>query len=138
MFPPRVVLAAVDFSDGSRQALTVAALLAERSGAHLHVVHAVDPLLEAAAHSRGVDLCGEASADLGALTAALNGDHTPVTEHVTAGHAVDVICEIARRESADVIVVGATGASGPARVVFGSTAEGVVRKAGASVLVVRP
>ena len=138
MFPPRVVLVAVDFSDGSRHALAVAGQLARQHGAALHVVHAPDPLLDAAGRSRGMDLPGEAAEDLTAFTASVLTDGREITEHVVAGNAVDVVRDVAEREAADLIVVGATGVTGPARVVFGSTAEGVVRKAGRSVLVVRP
>lgn len=138
MFPPRLILVAVDFSEGSRAALAVAARLARQWSAPLHVVHAQDPLLDSAARTRGMDLPEEAGNELSAFTAAaLDGSDLAVTEHVLVGRAADVIRDTAEREGADLIVVGATGMTGPERVVFGSTAEGVVRKAAASVLVVR-
>jgi len=138
MFPPRTIVAAVDFSDLSRAALNDAARLASQSGAALHVVHALDPLLETAARSRGVNLTDESSEQLSTFCAsALDGDDRPVLQHVMVGSPVDVICALAKREAADVIVVGATGITGAERVIFGSTAEGVVRRAHTSVFVVR-
>ena len=64
MFPPRVVLAAVDFSEPSRVALVCAARLARQCGAELHVLHAEDPLLAEAARAGGVDLAGETRDEL--------------------------------------------------------------------------
>ena len=55
MFPPRAILASVDFSEPSRVALTCAARLAKQCRAHLHVLHAEDPLLASAAMDRLLD-----------------------------------------------------------------------------------
>ena len=129
MFPPRVVLAAVDFSESSRVALTFAARLAKHSDAQLHVLHAEDPMLASAARSTGVDLAAETRSELGAFmqSAFPAGDWAP-QHHVVAGAAVDVIRETAERESADLIVVGARGMSGVERMFFGSTTEGILRQ----------
>lgn len=137
MFPPKVVLAAVDFSDPSRIALACAARLAKHCRAQLHVLHVEDPLLAAAAQSSGVDLARETREELGRFmqSASPAGEWAPA-HHVIAGSSVDVICHIAERESADVIVIGARGMSGIEKAVFGSTTEGVLRKADTSVLVV--
>jgi nucleotide-binding universal stress UspA family protein len=137
MFPPRAVLAAVDFSEPSRVALSFAARLARQSSAPLHVLHAEDPMLAGAAHATGIDLAGETRDELARFVqgAASPGGPPPIT-HVVAGPAVDVIRDIAAREGADVIVVGMRGMSGAERTIFGSTTEGVLRKADTSVLVV--
>jgi len=110
----------------------------ERQGdAHLHVLHAEDPMLASAARSTGVDLAAETRSELGAFmqSAFPAGDWAP-QHHVIAGVAVDVIRDTAERESADLIVVGARGMSGVERMFFGSTTEGVLRQADTSVLVV--
>jgi nucleotide-binding universal stress UspA family protein len=137
MFPLRTILAAVDFSEPSRLALTCAARLAKQAHAQLHVLHVLDPLLAAAAHSAGIDLTRETRAELGAfaLRAVPAGDWAP-GHHVVTGAAVDAICNIAGRESADLVVVGARGMSGFRLPLFGSTTEGVLRRAETSVLVV--
>jgi len=137
MFPPRVVLAAVDFSEPSRVALVYAARLAKQCGAELHVLHAMDPFLTAAAREAGVDLAGETRDELTSFMqrATPAGDWAPI-HHVVTGSAVDVICDIAERERADVIVIGMRGMSGAERAMFGSTTEGVLRRADRSVLVV--
>lgn len=137
MFPPRTVLAAVDFSESSRTALSFAARLAKHAAARLHVVHAQDPLLAGAARAAGVDIDVETRAELTTFmqSAAPAGDWSPFQE-VVDGSAVAVLCDVADRENADVIVVGAHGMSGVGRVLFGSTTEGVLRTADHSVLVV--
>lgn len=137
MFPPKRVLAAVDFSEPSRVALRCAARLAKQCRADLHVLHAEDPMLAAAARESGIDLAGETRDELAGFmqSAAPAGEWTPV-HHIVSGQAVEVIGDIAQRERADVIVIGMHGMSGAERTVFGSTTEGVLRKADTSVLVV--
>jgi nucleotide-binding universal stress UspA family protein len=135
MVPPRVVLAATDFSDSSRVALACAARLAAQCRAALHVLHAEDPLLDDAARAAGIDLPRETRAELqDFVTSTLGPSHA--TRHVVTGPAVEVIRDIAARERADIVVIAAHGMSGAERAIFGSTAEGVLRKADVSVLVV--
>src|SRR5688572_419693 len=55
---------------------------------------------------------------------------------LVVGRAIDLSCETAQRESADVIVLGTHGMSGVERLFFGSTTEAVLRQADTSVLVV--
>ena len=69
MMPARSILAAVDFSAPSRVALEFAARLANQYGATLHVLHAQDPLLAAAAQSEGIDLVRESRDELARFTA---------------------------------------------------------------------
>jgi nucleotide-binding universal stress UspA family protein len=137
MIPPKVVLAAVDFSESSRRALTFAARLARHADARLHVVHAQDPLLAHAARAAGVDIDAETRAELSTfmLSAPPAGDWSPFQE-VVDGPAVSVLADVADRENADVIVVGAHGMSGIGRLMFGSTTEGMLREADHSVFVI--
>jgi nucleotide-binding universal stress UspA family protein len=139
MMPPRTVLAAVDFSEGSRAALTLAARTAVQCGAALHVLYAADPLLSAAARHHGSDLGAESLEELRRFTA----DTWPTATcnprlHVITGNAPDVVLDIAARENADLVVVGSRGMSGAERLLFGSTTEYVLRRADVSVLVVPP
>jgi nucleotide-binding universal stress UspA family protein len=137
MIPPKVVLAAVDFSESARRALTFAARLARHAGARLHVVHAQDPLLANAARAAGVDIDAETRAELSVFMqrAYPAGDWSPFQE-VADGPAVTVVCDTAERVNADVIVVGAHGMSGIGRLMFGSTTEGMLREADHSVFVI--
>jgi nucleotide-binding universal stress UspA family protein len=139
VIPPRSVLAAVDFSEPSRTALALAARLAVHCEAELHVIHAVDPLLAAAARTQGVDLAAETREE---LTAFLRQSSLPpglaVLERIVIGPAASVICDAAVRDNIDVVVVGARGMSGGERLMFGSAAEGVLRRTQKTVLVVPP
>jgi nucleotide-binding universal stress UspA family protein len=136
MIPPRTVLAAVDFSDTSRAALTLAARLARQTRAALHVVHAAHPLLAAAASHEGIDLDREIRDELQLFL-----HETPPAErcapglHVSAGAAVDTVLRTAHAVGADLIVLGSRGMTGAERLVFGSTTEGVLREAAIDVLV---
>jgi nucleotide-binding universal stress UspA family protein len=136
MIPPRAILVAVNFSATSRMALVLAARLALLCAAELHVLHAEDPLLSAAADRAGIDLVREKHEELDrfiadAWPAAQSSPHS----HVVAGPAVDVILDVAHRHGADLVVVGARGTSGAERMVFGSTTDELVRRADVSVLV---
>lgn len=136
MIPPRSILAAVDFSDASRTALALAARFARQCGAALHVLHAEDPLLSAAAHHAGIDLGRETDEELQRfITTAWPAAECSPQRHAVTGGAVDVVLDTARRVRAQVVVVGSRGMSGAERLVFGSTTEGVLRRAAVSVLV---
>jgi nucleotide-binding universal stress UspA family protein len=139
MIPPRLVVAAIDFSDTSRGALAMAARLAADARAALHVLHAQDPLLATAAQVRGFDLHADTIAELDRFVADTLGPSAgpdrPSAIHVVTGPAGDVICDIALRERADLVVIGARGMGAAEQVLFGSTTESVLRKADVSVLV---
>lgn len=137
MIPPRRILAAVDFSDASRAALSLAVRLACQCRAELHVLHAEDPLLAAAARAQGMELDRETREQLAEFSrhAQLPGTDLPA-QHVISGDAWTVICATANRVSADVIVMGVRGMSGAERFMFGSVTERVLRRADVSVLVV--
>jgi nucleotide-binding universal stress UspA family protein len=134
---PNRILAAVDFSDRSRIALGFAARLACQFDAELHVMHAQDPLLSAAAESRGLNLASDTENELRAFV----GDTWPCQQcrlhfDVIVGSAAISIAHAAEREGPDVIVMAAHGMSGAQHVLLGSTTEGVLRRSNVSVLVI--
>lgn len=137
MIPPRVVLVAVDFSDPSRTAFLFARRFARQMGAALNVLHVQDPLLAEGARHAGFDLTADTKAELGRFVAV-----PPLPEpqfaphlHVTTGPAVEMVMDTARKLAADVVIVGSHGMSGAERIFFGSTTEGLLRRASLSVLV---
>ena len=137
MIPAKRILVGVDFSEPSRTALAFAARLALHGSGKLDVLHVQDPLLMAAARNAGIDLRTETSEELRRFI-----HDTPPAEachlenFVLCGTPGKVLCDIAAREQADLLVVGAHGMSGPARWLFGSNTERVLRHAEMSVLVV--
>ena len=134
MIPPRVLLAPVDFSEPSRTALEFAVKLAHQTGAALHAA------LGTAVGRRGTPRRIRPRAGYRReartlrcrrLTLSGAAPHT----HVVTGPAVDAIVQTAQQVGADLIVVGSHGISGAERLVFGSTTEGVLRRAHTPVLV---
>jgi nucleotide-binding universal stress UspA family protein len=136
MLPPKVILATTDFSDASRLGLVAALGVARGTGATLHVLNVEEPLLAAAARHAGLDSHDQAVNELKALVQGLDaGDLSPQI-HVATGNPVSVILDTATTIGADMIVIGSHGRSGISRVMFGSTAEGVLREARIPVLVI--
>jgi len=137
----RSILCPVDFSDASRQALRWAIAIAGEWNSHLTVLTAVDPLLAEAARARfALDLV---KADVepalrqfvGAATDVRADDANPELV-VQIGKAASVVLNAADRLHPDLIVIGTHGLSGLKKLVLGSTAEGVLRKATVPVLAV--
>lgn len=133
---PRTILAVVNFSDAPHAALLLAAWLARRAGAEAHVLFVEHPLLDAAASRDGIDLAASSRADLRRLI----WYEWPVPEcspqlHVDAGSEVNVVLDVARRQGADLIVIGDRSISRVERLVFGSTTERLLRRSDVSVLV---
>jgi nucleotide-binding universal stress UspA family protein len=137
MLPPKTILTTTDFSDASRPGLLAAAQLAAATGAALHVVHAEEPLLTAAAQHSNVDITTPTREELQKFVAAALPARAPSPQlHVRSGSAVDAILAAAAALGADMIVIASHGRTGVRRAVFGSVAEGVLRAAAAPVLVI--
>ena len=116
--------------------LVLAARLARHCGAQLHVLYVEDPLLDTAARRAGIDLVTRRQQELqqfvaDAWPAALCSPQT----HVVAGAAVDAILDVAHRHRADLIVVDSGRMSTAEKLLFGSTTEGLLRRADVSLLV---
>ena len=139
------VLAPVDFSACSRAALEHAVHFARQMGATLDVLHVSEPVGYADSHllaiapeaaggalePRREDVRREIEAFVGALRGGV--------EHVLVESGIpgDVIAAVASDGRYDVIVMGTHGRSGLARLVMGSVAEAVMRKARVPVLTLR-
>lgn len=138
----RRILAPVDFSPPSREALRYAVEFAGAFDADLTVFHAVlslPPPRRLAAFARGleVEALKQAREDLAALVQAEVRGAIPVSTKIAAGVPRDAIVRVAGRLKADLIIVATHGKKGLERWVMGSTAELVVRHAPCPVLVVR-
>ena len=131
------ILAAVDFSERSRTALEFAARTACQFDAELHVMHAQDPLLSAAAESRGINLVTDTENELrGFVADTWPAPHCRLHFDVIVGPPATTVAQAAERERADLIVMAAHGMSATQRLLVGSTTEGVLRRSMVSVLVV--
>ena len=121
----REILFATDFSDASANAARLAVQTARRLGSRLHVLHVVPPVTDPAPSRR----------ELADLAKALERDVQLLPE-LRSGSAPREIVGYAARNAIDMIVIGAHGRTGLSRVLLGSVAEAVMRRAPCPVLVV--
>ncbi len=141
-----VVLVGTDFSKEAENALDVARDLVLRApGAELHVVHVVALVTGAVGISGlGPNLATEltegldrARAQLQAVCRAGDALVSRTTGHLRSGDAAIELCKLAESIHADLIIVGTHGLTGLERLLLGSVAETVTRKAPCSVLTTR-
>ena len=137
MFKPQHILHPTDFSDHSRAAFDVACSIARDSGADLLVVHVVPPpvSIDEVADSRRDGYRDRLRDELHALRPA---DPKPGVGHLLLdGDPAEVIVETAAAQGADLVVLGTHGRTGVGRLLMGSVAEQVLRKATRPVLTVK-
>ncbi|MGZ4961282.1 MAG: universal stress protein [Limisphaerales bacterium] len=142
-FKLQKILVPVDFSECSKKALVYALAMAKQFGAALTVLHVVPPYYAADPYglTQYERIEGELRAvgekKLKTLVHEYVPDEVEANVVVTNGRAATEIVEIARTQEADLIVISTHGYTGLKHVVFGSTAEHVVRHATCPVLTVR-
>jgi nucleotide-binding universal stress UspA family protein len=139
MLPIRTILHPTDFSERSRHAFRLACSLARDYGAHLVVLHVVPTPL--AVYMEGVvaEPVSNYQEELQAQLCTLKPEFPEVVpEYRTVeGDAIHEILRYAMEHPCDLIVLGTHGRTGLSRLLMGSVAEGVVRKAGCPVLTVK-
>jgi len=143
-----VVLAAIARSSNDREVVRVGANFARSiPGGELHLVQVVEDLpppisLVPAPPGLGVttaEIVGAARKHLdGIASEARRQFEGRIVEHVAAGSAWKQILQVAINLQADILLVGTHGRTGVRRMVLGSVAEAVVRRASCPVIVVRP
>ena len=138
------ILVPVDFSACSRAALGYATQLAAQTQAQVDVLYVHEPsrfIPDSLAVLFGGGMRG-AGEPRGDAKAALEGFLGPMRSavhevRVESGLAGDVIASVAQEGRFDLIVMGTHGLSGLSRLVLGSVAESVMRKAQVPVLTLR-
>lgn len=137
------ILIARDYSSVSDRALAYGLDLAARTGAALHLLHAEvlhvleDQEEEGATPTDGVDRLREELRDAEGLSAEAL-DSVSVVGAVRRDVApAPAILQYASEEDVDLIALGTHGRRGPSRILLGSVAEEVVRRADQPVLTVR-
>ncbi len=137
------ICCAVDFSQPSRIAVEGAADLARRFHAELTLVHAVSPPAPAASDvlvsSGGMaELAAEEEGHAleGWRAEAEQRAGSPVHASLVSGDPATAIVSYARDRHCDLLVIGTHGRGGIRRVMLGSVAERVVRRAECPVLVI--
>jgi nucleotide-binding universal stress UspA family protein len=140
------VLFATDFSESSRVALEYASRFASRAGARMYIVH-VDSLLDIKLPTFPPELAGSTyDAPWGherheirqRLTTVVPTVANVAYEHCyLTGSPVAQILKLAERERIDLIVMGSHGRTGLSKLLMGSVAEGVMRRAKCPVLILK-
>ncbi len=138
MFLIRKILFPTDFSEHSQAAFEVACALARDYRAELLVVHVHRPPQVFAPD--GIALAvPEEPLDLRAKLAQVRpaDSQVKVEHHLAEGDPTTEILNIAQSRGSDLIVMGTHGSTGLSRLLMGSVAESVLRKAPCPVLTVR-
>jgi len=140
----RRILHATDFSIASGRAFAEALELARRERARLLVVHVLvppSPFVAGEQPSSWLDLQARARRDaerrLAAAVAAAERAGVGVEGKLVEGAPAETIARVARRDRADLIVIGTHGRSGLGRLFMGSVAARVLALALCPVLTVR-
>jgi universal stress protein A len=137
--PQPTILFATDFSHSSDAALPQAAALALQKGARLLIVHVEEPPL---AYGGGELYYGCPEPDTTRIRTMLEAvkpsdPEVAYEQRLAMGDPAAEICRIAADEGAEMIVIGTHGRSGLFRLLMGSVAEAILRRAPCPVLVYR-
>jgi nucleotide-binding universal stress UspA family protein len=135
----KTILFPTDFSTASDAALVHAESLARQMNARLLIVHVEEPPL---AYGGGELYYGlpEPSSEriLKMLEDVKPSDPSvPYTHRLTMGDPAGEVVRIAEDENAEMIIIGTHGRTGMTRLLMGSVAEAIVRRAPCPVLVYR-
>lgn len=139
------ILFPIDFSEGSKNALEYAVSLSKEYNAKLYLLHVVHDISMTAGwqvpHIRIDELYRDMEEGARKEMEKFCRDELSGCENieqiVVRGIPDEEILKMARDKKIDVIVIGTHGRTGIDRLLFGSTAEKVVRKAPCPVLSVR-
>jgi nucleotide-binding universal stress UspA family protein len=144
------ILAPIDFSVHSMEAMRGAMELAKDTGAEVHLVHVIAPhhsyipllLVNNAEQSRELAreaaMIEQAEEELARIKKADFGDSKKVFTFAVVGPPVQKLCEYAKEQAIDLILMSTHGRTGGEFTLIGSVAEKIVRNAPCSVLVFRP
>jgi nucleotide-binding universal stress UspA family protein len=145
----RSILLPTDFSECARHAVPVAAEFARLLGARVVCLHVVEPVVQPAvgwtplaeplpSAELGGQLEETAARDLPAFSRSEEFEGLEVEDVIARGDPAAEIVRAAEEHGAGLIVISSHGRTGLGRILFGSTAESVVRHARCPVLVVKP
>lgn len=134
------VLCATDFSKLSDAALGQAISLSRGSNAELLIVHVVQPPSASTTDELYYDVATPGSDALRTMLEELVPDEPNLQcrYQLLSGDPATSIVRLAEKEDVDLIVMASHGHTGLRRLLLGSTAEAVVRRAPCTVLIVKP
>ena len=147
MIKLKKILFPTDFSDSSNEALQYALSFAKEYGAKLVVLHVINEKVFAeginlprviSLEELADEMEAEAKKQLKTLIPKEQGEGLERENVILRGNPFLEIIRYAKDEDVDLIIIGTHGRSGFEHIIFGSTAEKVVRKAPCPVLSVKP
>ena len=141
----KTILFPTDFSNGARAAMDHAISLAKDYNAKLILLYVIQDISIAewyipssiSAADLVADMQKSASKEMEKWGAEVSGKVSSVEKMVVRGVPFVEIIKTAKSKNADLIVIGTHGRTGIDHMLFGSTAEKVVRKSPCPVLTVR-
>ena len=139
------VLVPIDFSDYSKSALKYAVNFAKSFNADIILIYVVEPVIYPPDFSMGqiampsitTEWDDRAKDELQKLAKSEIAEIANVKTIIKTGKPFVEIIETAKEENIDLIIIATHGHSGVEHILFGSTAEKVVRKAPCPVLTLR-
>lgn len=144
----RRILLPTDFSGCANFALPYAAAIARAAKAKVICIHVVEPIVPAVGYTglaepmpiadMSEQLEVSAERELPRLIDCEDLHGLDIEEVIVHGDAAAEIVRVAAEHEVDLIVISSHGRTGFGRMIFGSTAEAVVRHASCPVLVVKP
>ena len=147
MIKPKKILFPTDFSETSEEAAKYAVSYGKEFGAKVYVLHIVNeriiseglnlPRLVSVADLEE-EMTKEAKKRLQVLIPKEEAEGLDMETVIVRGEPFLEIIRFAKEKDIDLIIIGTHGRSGFEHIIFGSTAEKVVRKAPCPVLSVRP
>ncbi|HEV2912785.1 MAG TPA: universal stress protein [Pyrinomonadaceae bacterium] len=144
----RSILLPTDFSECANYALSYAASFARQANASIVCVHVIEPVVPTVGYTGMAEplpmadlsdqLEDSAERELPKIAECDECAGLNIEEVIAHGDAASEIVRVARERGVDLIVISSHGRTGLGRMLFGSTAESVVRHAPCPVLVVKP
>ncbi len=143
-FDIKNILVTTDFSNNSQVAFPKAIALAKKFDASILLLHVIQPVITPSEYTWGVQPVELQKEHENNCQMALEKQikqffpsDLKISSRLVHGIPFKEIIDISRQENIDLIVLSTHGLSGLSHIIFGSTAEKVVRKSTCPVLVVR-
>jgi universal stress protein A len=142
MITIKSILCPVDFSDASKNAYRYACEFSKSMGSKVVLLNVVEPRPIAADMSLNYipleeDLAAAAREDFAPLVSEAQSKGVDISADVVIGIPAEVILQQIADLDASMLIMGSHGKTGLSRLLMGSVAEAVVRKANIPVLIVK-
>lgn len=139
------ILVPIDFSDFSKNAFKYSLSFAKQHNAAITLVYVMEPVFYPPDLSLGqitlpavdLDMEGKSREELEKVADLARNEGVSASTIIKMGKPFAEIIDTAREEDSDLIIISTHGHSGMEQILFGSTADKVVRKAPCPVLVIR-